>query len=288
MQKCMQIGLKIIISLLILVMISPRAFAAKILKSNAKQAIIQLDELEFSVTQNDQVVVMNNSKRVGILKITKITDGKAKADILKGSAPVGGTVIAVGGAAGKTGDIGTNTSTRKLRVGGVLGYFLDSQTTTLTQGSNSYSVSQSGTGYSGKGFAELAISGNLWFQGRFGISTFNVAGTAPAPVCTGPSTNCNTSIMYVSGDALIKYNFPLKSFTPFGQIGLGLFYPVTKSSTALDSIPAISVFLIDLGADIKLSGGAFIPVYFEYGYFPPSTQVSTNFMGLVVGYGKNF
>ncbi len=288
MQKYAQLSFKFVLSLFILIMLCPKAFAASVIKSNAKQALIQLDELEFSVTQNDQVVVMSNSKRVGILKITKIANGKAKADILKGSAPVGGSVVAIGANSDKNSDVGARSSKRKLRIGGVLGYFLDSQTTTLTQGANSYGVSQSGSGYSGKAFGELPISGNLWFKARFGVSTFNVAGTAPAPVCTGPSANCSTSITYVSGDALIKYIFPFKSFGLFGQGGLGLYYPITKSSTALDSIPAISVFLIDLGAEIKLSGTAFIPVYFEYGFFPPSTQVSTNFMGLVVGYGKNF
>ncbi len=270
-----------------LILVSSQTYAASVIKSNAKQAIVQLDELEFSVTQGDQVVVMSNSKKVGILKITQISAGKAKADILKGKAPVGGQVVtanAAGGSAQRS-DAPT-TNARKWHFGGMGGYLMNSQTTTLAQGAAySEDVAQSGNGYAAKAFGEISISGNLYFLGRFGIQTFNVAGSAIQPVCSGPTTSCSTQIMYLDGDALLKYNFSGKKFSPFVSFGLGLFLPMTKASTALNSIPTISVFFIDAGADIQIGQRAFIPLYFEYGLFPPSNQVKTNYMGLMVGYG---
>ena len=272
-----------------LIFVSSQSFAASVIKSNAKQAIVQLDELEFSVTQGDQVVVMSNSKKVGILKITQISAGKAKATILKGKAPVGGQVISANAAGiSAKGDSPTTptSSTKKWHYGGQLGYLMDSQTTTLAQGATyTEAVSQSGNGYAAKGFAEISISGNLYFQGRFGITTFNVAGSAVQPVCSGPSTACSTQILYLDGDALLKYNFSGKKFSPFAAFGLGMFFPVTKTSSALNSIPTISVFFIDAGADIQVGQRSFIPVYFEYGLFPPSNQVKTSYMGLMFGYG---
>ncbi len=273
-----------------LIFVSPEAYAASVLKSNAKQAIIQLDDLEFNVTQGDQVVAIYNSKRVGILKILQISAGKAKANILKGKAPVGAQVVSANGAAGGPKSDASMGSARKWHYGGVVGYLSDSQTTTIASGTAGYKedISQTGTGYAAKGFGEIAIAGNLWFQGRFGIETFNVAGSSIQPLCndgSGTTTACSTKITYVDGDALLKYNFPFKKFTPFAAFGLGLFFPVTKSSTALNSIPTISVFFLDLGADIQLGEKSYLPIYFEYGLFPPSNQVKTNYMGLMVGYG---
>ncbi len=287
MRSTRNIGFYIVSVFIYLIFVSSQTYAASVLKSNAKQAIIQLDDLEFSVTQGDQVVVMSNSKRVGILKIVQISAGKAKANILKGKAPVGGQVVtanAAGGGSGGGGG-GTVSSSKKWHYGGVLGYFLDSQTTTLAQGTTPVDVAQTGNGYAGKAFGEVAISGNLYFMGRFGIETFNVAGTASATVCSGSTANCSTQIMYVDGDALLKYNFSAKKFVPFVAFGLGLFFPVTKSSTALNSIPTISVFFLDAGADIQMGANSYIPVYFEYGLFPPSNQVKTSYMGLMLGYG---
>ena len=287
MRSTRTIGLHLFSVFIYLIFITSETYAASVLKSNAKQAIIQLDDLEFSVTQGDQVVVMSNSKRVGILKIVQISAGKAKANILKGKAPVGGQVVTANAAGGGSASAGGSiTSAKKWHYGGVIGYLMDSQTTTLAQGATyTESVSQTGTGYAGKAFGEIAISGNLYFQGRFGIETFNVAGSAVQPVCSGSTTSCSTQIMYVDGDALLKYNFSFKKFTPFAAAGLGLFFPVTKSSTALNSIPTISVFFFDAGADIQMGTNSYIPVYFEFGLFPPSNQVSTKYMGLMLGYG---
>ncbi len=282
------IWVQLIPFLIYLIFISSPTYAASVLKSNAKQAILQLDDLEFSVTQGDQVVVMVNSKKVGILKIVQISAGKAKANILKGKAPIGGQVVTASAAGGTTTQAtGSGTSNaKKWHYGGVVGYLMNSQTTTLAQGATyTEDVSQTGTGYAAKGFGEISISGNLYFQGRFGIQTFNVAGSAIQPVCAGPSTACSTQIMYLDGDALLKYNFTGKKFSPFIATGLGLFLPVTKSSSALNSIPTISVFFFDAGADIQIGQNSFVPIYFEYGLFPPSNQVKTNYMGLMLGYG---
>lgn len=292
MRSSRRFGFHFISVFIYLILISSQTYAASILKSNAKQAIIQLDDLEFSVTQGDQVIVIYNSKRVGILKVLQISAGKAKANILKGKAPVGAQVITANGNSGGPRSQSSHSNGRKWHYGGVLGYLMDSQVTTIASGSAGYQedIAQTGTGYAAKGFGEIAIAGNLWFQGRFGVETFNVAGSSVAPLCngaggSGTSTACSTNITYVDGDALLKYNFPFKKFTPFIEFGLGLFFPVTKTSTALLSMPTISVFFIDGGADIQLNEKSYIPVYLEYGFFPPSNQVNTHYLGLMIGYG---
>ena len=290
MRSIRSFGFYIVSVFIYLIFVTPQIYAASVLKSNAKQAIVQLDDLEFSVTQGDQVVVVYNSKRVGILKIMQISAGKAKANILKGKAPVGAQVVTANGSAGGPRSENASSGVRKWHYGGAVGYLMDSQTTTIGSGTAGYSeaVAQTGTGYAAKGFGEIAIAGNLWFQGRFGFETFNVSGSSIQPLCnsdSGTTTACSTKITYVDGDALLKYNFPFKKFTPFVEFGLGLFFPVTKSSTALNSIPTISVFFIDAGADIQLGEKSYVPIYFEYGLFPPSNQVKTNYMGLMIGYG---
>lgn len=267
--------------------------AAEVLKSNAKQAIISLDELEFSVTQGDQVLVQQDRKNVGKLEITQISGKKAKANILQGKAPVGGKVLSLSakksGVSENSGDEYISNR-KKFRIGAQLGYLMDSQTTTLSLPSSTVTedVSQTGTGYAVKAFGDMPISGNLFFEARAGIMTFNVSGTAPHADCSGTSTSCSTQIMYLDADALVKYKYNMKSLAPFVEAGVGILLPVTKSSTALSNIPTISVFMLDVGAEFKLGTKGFLPVYFEYALFPPSNQVKTSYMGLVVGYGINF
>lgn len=277
------------------------AFAARVMQVKGKQVLIDLEGDSASV--GDKYFVMISDKKRGLLTITKTGKTRAVATLNKGKAEPQATLqfakAAAGGAASEGGDQ-AEAAPRKSRAKksgmtfGVLGgYSMDSQTAKLVDRSvtpNTFlDVAMSGTGFSLLGFADIPYSGSLGFIGRGGVETFNVKGTASKALCSGPSANCLTEITYLTLDALLRYNFGSGSFVPFAAAGLGIYYPLSKATTALSPDIAMStVLLADLGFNYYLSPTTYIPMMVEYGLFPPGPDVSTSIIAVRVGLGMAF
>lgn len=269
-----------------------RADAAQVSKANAKQVVLKLDGAE-SLTVGQRMVVMVGGKKKAIVEISKVQGSQALASIVKATpgSLVGGTAVILGGGSsgGDNGGGSTKSASRRgkrrsggagplgdLTVGGLLGYSMDSQ---AVNGSP-----MTGSGISLKGFADVPISGGLGAVARAGFEQFSASGTVN-------NLNAKTTITYLTTDLLIRYSFTKAAFSPFVAGGLGIHFPLSKtSSNALDvaKISATTVFLFNGGANYVISDTMYVQGLLEYGMFPPSNSVSTHFISLRGGVGFRF
>jgi hypothetical protein len=100
----------------------------------------------------------------------------------------------------------------------------------------------------------------------------------------------NTSITYATTDGLLRFNFTTSKFVPYVAGGLGIHFPIAKSSNILN-VPQISsttIFFFTLGLNYNFSKKTYFTLLGEYGYFPPSNNISTNFITVRTGMGFRF
>ncbi len=277
--------------------LSQNAFAARVLQVKGKQVLIDLEGDAANV--GDKYFVMVGDKKRGLVTIKKVKKARAVATLDKGKAEVKASLQLAKAAAvaNNSGEAAEEQAPKRKRkkggtsIGVMGGYSMDSQSAKVVNPSRTATeeASMSGSGFSLLGFADIPYSGNLGFVGRAGFETFSVAGTSPSGYCAGGSTICTTKITYLTLDALLRYEFGSGGFVPFVAGGLGIYYPLSKATTALSpDIGMSTVFLADLGVKYYLSPTSYIPLSVEYGLFPPGPDVSTSIIALRLGYGMAF
>lgn len=278
-----------------LLSLSSVASAIKVTQSGKGAVIVDL-EGNADVKVGDRFYTVVDGKKKGIVQISAIKGNKAKAKVLKGVGNVGATLTpmkSAGQARKKDDDSdsgGGGGALSDLTWGVLVGYSLDSQDVNATSTSASAEgISMTGSGYSLKAFGDWPISGSLGLIVRAGVETFNVKGSSNTVYC-GSSRQCDTAITYLSGDALVRYFFTEGFWSPYAAGGLGLHYPLSKSSNVLDvsRIAMTTVFFLTLGSNFNISESSYIPVQVEYGLFPPSNDVKTSIISVRAGYGLKF
>lgn len=289
-------ALSYFVFVLITLIISSGAEAARVTKVSGKQVIIEIETTEMNEGQKFFVII--DGKKKGVVVITKISKGRALGKITKGKAELQATLESTTKSATtarnsvepseESGDPGTQkqrgNGKRKAGeegdsvtyVGVLAGYAMDSQSVKDTAGN---SVSMSGGGYSLKGFGDMPLSGHIGAIGRAGVEQVTLSGGG-----------FSTSILYATIDALIRYSFSDSGFIPYVAGGGGIHYPISKSSSILDvpRISATTVFFGDLGFNYQMSPEMILVGLLEYGYFPPSNDVTTNFITARLGAGWRF
>lgn len=276
--------------------LSQNAFAARVIQVKDKQVLIDLEGDAANV--GDKYFVMIGDKKRGLVTIKKIGKSRAIANLDKGKAEVKATLQLAKAAAVANNSGGSQNAPRAKRkskggttIGGLVGYSMDSQTAKLISPNrlDTEEAKMSGSGFNILGFADIPYSGNLGFVGRGGFETFSVTGTSTKSYCSGGTSNCSTKITYLTLDALVRYDFGTGNLVPFVAGGLGIYYPISKATTALSpDIGMSTVFLADLGVKYYLSPTSYIPAIIEYGMFPPGPDVSTSIIAVRVGYGMSF
>jgi hypothetical protein len=273
-------GLSFALSLIFLFAL-PEAFAARVEKVKDKQILIDAESTDIQV--GEKYFIMIDGKKKGVVLISKVKNGKAIGKLTKGRAEVDAGVEPTGKSS-KTADNGADGDAPKAKkkkkkksqssddttpqtvAGFLVGYAMDSQSATLSDGSQG---SLSGSGYSLKGFGDVPIGDRMTTMVRGGIEQLNLA-----------SGSNSSAIMYLTADILLKYGFSDGSFVPWVAGGMGIHFPLSKSSTYLD-VPRISsttVFFADGGFTMKWGETSSIIGLVEYGMFPPSNDVSTKFI----------
>jgi hypothetical protein len=268
--------------------------AAKITQVKGGQVLIDTSG-NVAITEGARYYVIIDGKKKGAVEVTKVKGSKAIAKILKGKAevdsdlqplsppPTAATAKAEPGKDEKKEEPRTEeeetSPTSGKSYGLLVGVGLDSQT--VTSPLTSVSTATTGTGYSAKAFGDLQISGPLGVIARLGAEQINLSGAG----------NANTNILYATGDVLLRYNFLYSEyFAPFVSLGMGLHFPLAKSSTLLDTpnISSTMVFFGGLGFTFSTGDTSYLLVQAEYGYFPSTTYVSTSITALRAGMGFNF
>ncbi len=286
-------------------MSAPSADAATVQKVKGNVAIVAFDPADGSPAVGDKFFAMENGKKKAILQIVQIKNGRAKVKVAKGKAAEGMTVTAAGKSKGATASADgetpadpdaaaadaaeqTTTGKKKVRSAGgatvfrdmtlglVGGYSMDSQSVTIA---GTTAQAMTGSGFSAKGFVDIPVTGSLGLLTRIGAEQFNVQ-----------SSSFKTEIMYACVDLMLKYSFSDGTFVPFAMGGLGLHFPISKTSNILDinRISSTTVFYGGGGFNWLMGGSTYIQMTAEYGMFPPSNDVATTFIAARAGLGFRF
>lgn len=280
--------------LLVLALLAPFANAAQVVKVKDTSVLVNLQGTPAAV--GDNFFVVENGKKKALIKIAKIKGDKAIAKLLKGTAgpgmtlapgPSGGGPTANSGGPSKHGGGGKKTSDSRQAYGFMLGYAMDTMSVNVNSATASNvslgTVALSGSGFSGKGLFDYEIFPQVWFRGLAGLEMFNAAGESKCG--TGNKEACDAKIMYLSADFVGRYVFSEGTFRPWLGLGIGLLFPASKSSTALNSssIGTTNVITPQLGFDMYTSPTMYIPVSVEYGMLPKSDEVDAHWIALRAG-----
>lgn len=269
------------------------ARGASVEKVKGKSAIVAFDEGE-EPQPGDKFFALEEGKRKALLEVVKFKNGKAVVKVKKGKVAEGMDVAAAGKKKKAEGEEGEETAAEEestegkpkskrsagvatlykdMTIGALLGYSMDNQSVTSTAIGTQ---AMSGSGFSLKGFADIPVIGKLAILTRAGAEQFNVQSGA-----------YKSEILYATLDLMLKYSFGDGHFVPFGMGGLGLHFPLSKSSNVLDvnRISSTTVFYGGGGLNYAMSGKSYIQATVEYGMFPPSNDVTTSFIAARFGMG---
>ncbi len=275
----------------------PQLFAADITKIKGTAALI---DLKGEPAQPGDLFYAKSAdgKNRGIIQIAKIKGDRAIGRITKGRAEVGMTIEPKGS---NTPVAAQPTRMKKSSSeggakgrsywGGILGFGMDSMKAKVLDGTTHAfreTVALSGTSFSGAALFDYELFSQIWFRGLGGIEGFNVTGSS---VCgTVNNETCNAKLYYLSLDFLGRYIFSEGNFRPWLGGGVGLMFPASKASTALEpsSISNTSVMIVGGGFDYFISPKMYIPFSVEYGLLPKSDEVEATWIEIRMGFAVPF
>lgn len=272
--------------------------AATVRAVKGKRVLVQVQPDE--VKKNEVYYVTRDGKRVGIVKIRAVKGGKAMAQLGKGAAAKGDTLVLRGAKAvapteaapaaeaeSDSGATGVALLKERGSWGIVAGLAQSSATVDLrnSSGVSLGNVDLSGSGFNLKGLFDYPLFAPIWFRAMAGVEQF-VAGGTNNSNC---GAECTIDITYLTADFWGRFVFGSKHRWWLGA-GFDLLFPLSKSSTALDesSITNTSILAVGGGVDFVLQSGSYIPLQIEYGMYPESDQVEASAIMVRVGYGKRF
>lgn len=279
------------------------AQAAKVIQAKNGKVLIDLEGETASANQN-AVLVNAENKRVAIVLISQVKNGKAIATVTKGQsqgnekatliAPkAGGETSAPADTAPTGGNQVYRTNSKKMSV--LLSLMSNSMTTKQSDGAQptpvTEDVAMKGSTFGVTGAIDWPVTPAIVLRGTLGYEPFKASGTAATNKCDNlNSTNCTADITYLSTGGYARYDFT-KSRTQFwAGLGGSLKFPVSKSTTALkqEDIKMTITYGLAAGMDFFLSNKTFIPVSVEQQFFLKSDTVSAAIMMIRVGYGQAF
>ncbi|MBO9666422.1 MAG: outer membrane beta-barrel protein [Bdellovibrio sp.] len=286
-------------------LLSLPAWSASVTAVKGTKALVDLEGAD--VHEGDEFFLISNNKKVAILKIKQVKEGRAVGEVLKGKAQAGYSLRAKGNSTGGTSaSVARETESkatekneeyaptrdmsysRTLRPSyGVLGeYLMDNMTVVVKDALTTEKPALKGTGFGVGGFYEYIMNRDMSLRILGALEQFNVSGTTVQATGCNKSRNCDAKITYLSAYGLAKYYLTQNKYRAWGGIGGGFLIAVAKSSTALSAsdISTNQVLTVAMGLDWQLSRKNYVPVSIEYNYFPPSDTVTANSIAIKVGY----
>jgi hypothetical protein len=274
----------------ILLFLSPAAFAGSIVKVSGSKVFIVFNS-DDSFAEGDMFVAVNSAgKKTGLILIKKVRGVKAIGFLKKGRAVAGSSMefkgISKGSAkkskvAQNSDDSDANSessSSKRPRYGLLLGYGIASQSVKNPADGKSYDLTGSSNAI--KGLYDYSLFDRVALRVLGGGEIFSVAGTGPAA-----NPNFTTDIKYLTLDLLMKWDYYNSSALRGYFIGgMGTYYPMSKSSTAIDANTLTSFVIGEVGAGIEIKFKKFaIPLEASYYYFPAGETVKTTVISLKTG-----
>lgn len=277
------------------------AQAARVIQSKNGKVMIDLEG--DSVAANQSLFLLNaQNKKVALVKILQVKNGKAVAIITKGKSN-GSEIVQTGGntsagndessySAGSRNDKKAMYRAETKKASVVVNLMSNSMTTRQADDTlptpNVEDVAMKGSSFGVTGVLDWPIGHQFSLRGTLGYEPFKAAGTAVRPSCGGATTtDCNADITYLSGGGFVRYDF-MKAPLIFWVAGGGtLKFPMSKSTTALNpsDIKMTMTYGAAVGVDYFINPKYFVPVSIEQQYFLKSDTVDANIMILRGGFG---
>lgn len=286
------------------IFLSYNSFAeVQIKKVVGKKVLIVFEEGDSLEVEQEFFAVDDSGKKKAIIKIKKIKDNQAVADILKGATEAGQKLIVRAGAktsAPKTSEQeeiqqqedNNYTQISKSQWGILGGYLMNKMAVSFPVGSGAtkrtVTADMAGNGFSLLAYYDYTLGPSLFFRASGGLDQF-IASTSIATADCNSSTTCNISINYLSGYGHLKYQFGKGKWQPWLAAGVGFLFPISKNSTVFSSSDLNSnyAYTILFGLDYKMNKKNSLPIIFDYTLFPTSASVNANMMSLKFGWQWN-
>lgn len=276
------------------------AQAAKVLQAKNGKVLIDLEGEKADPNQN-AVLINAENKKVAIILISQVKNGKAIGTVTKGQAQGNEKVTFItaktaGSSAGSSSEGGnqvyrTNSKKMSVIVSLMSNVMTTKQADSASPTPNTEDVGMKGSTFGVTGVLDWPVGSSFVLRGTFGYEPFKATGTASTNKCDlGNSANCSADISYLSAGGYARLNFT-KSRTQFwGALGGTLKFPISKSTTALkqEDIKMTMTYGLAGGMDFFLSNKTFIPVSIEQQWFLKSDTVSASILMLRFGYGQAF
>lgn len=280
------------------------AHAASVMTVKDKKVLLEIGGMEDTLVGDEFVVVDLEGKRKGLIKVKQVKGHRAIADLLKGTAEEGYTLLRRKSEGSRLSravrpdenEISSDSTFAKLNryTGesmGVLGSFNMTSMNVQVRGGSGVTARTTGATLKGSGIGVLGYYDHPFlkefhFRGMGGIEQVQGTGSIGTPDCGG-GTSCDFSVMYLSAYGLAKFNYLMADMKAWVGGGLGFLVALSKSSSVLDTsqISTNQIYQIATGVDIPMGkDGAYLPIVLDYGMFPASDTVNANMITIRAGY----
>lgn len=299
--------LKKTLSALVVLLFACSSFAASITQIKNGKALITTDGEEIAVG-SEYFALNGDGKKVALLKISAVKNGKAIGHITKGNAEVGFTLQAKGASASAASskseapvsDASTPAGKRyrwdRTHLGLSFKYMMDSISAKEKDNTfppNYATADMKGNNFGVNGFMDFPYQDWLSFRIFGGFEILKVNGKIGIYGCkSSTSLECDVDINYLAIGGLARYTFNSDSMQYWIGAGAQLKQPLTKKSTALkeENIQMANSIVIAGGLDYHLNSKSFIPVSLElYKSLNTSDTVpKIEQMAFQIGWGWNY
>ena len=300
------------LTLVLGLMFSVNAVSQVVEKVKAPVVLIDLQGNDLA-PGSEWLTVNDVGRKTGWIRIKKVRDGKAVAEIVKGIVAAGQTLTAkpppksrfkedsVSGDENK--EISTSPApeedTRpsqllknyKKKMGVMLGYAMDTISFTAGNANNTITLGENmtGTGISLKGFYDWKLSPTLVARLTAGYDGFAASGSVSnGAVNNGGSTTSTLNITGLAVGADAEWALMASKVSTF-WIGIGFTFDYLLSTStnviSLSSPSFINYISPGLGDDIRVTKSMFIPVAFHYDYYIAGSGVTQNDLRFNAGVG---
>jgi hypothetical protein len=269
------------------------AQAGKVMKVKGQKVYILFDQDE-PFTTGDYFLLTNDAgKKVGLVQIKKIKGLKAVGALKKGKADKGfATLFKSAGKKSKSSSSvvmaedadaeSRSNADGQSRMGVLVGYGMASQE--VDQGGSGIS-NQDGSSMAVRGVYDYPLFESVFFRGMAGAEIFSVSGPGSPISAPSTTTTIGTDITYLSLDALFHWSVMKGStFNAYLIGGMGILYPLSKSSEAIleDSIDSLAIG--EFGGGVEMRWGTYtLPLEVTYYYFPSGEDVNTSVISVKLG-----
>lgn len=274
--------------------------------SQVRDKRVLLNITQGNVEAGQEVQIVQDGRRVGVVTIRQVRGQQAVAEIKSGRAVKGARFqpARTTKTRGSTPTRATDFEDPKWTIGVMGSFSQNSMSFTAQQGSGaslrSSDVTFTGNSFGVRGIVDYDWSPSITIRAAAAYEPFSVTGTGNStatatlglPICnSGTSSSCEVSFTYLGFEGTAQYNYT-NSAAWRGWVGLGYSFLLTMSSSiTVPNLQSASSFnqmvLFSTGADLMRTSESYVPVSLEYGYIP-GTNVKASAIYLRGGYAWTY